>query len=121
MKIIITGATGMVGRGVLLECLDHPDVTRVLLVSRSSVGMTHGKLSELLHFDFSSFDAVAHQFEGYDAAFHCMGVTSAGLSEAQYTQLTYGISEAFAKTLYDANPSMTVIYVSGAGTDSSER
>ena len=121
MQVIITGATGMVGKGVLLECLDHPDVKEVLSISRRSLEINHPKLKELLHSDFSEFESVSKHLIGYDACYACMGVTSAGMNEAQYTKLTYDFTMALAKTLYNLNPEMTFTYVSGAGTDSSEQ
>lgn len=121
MKVIVTGATGMVGKGVLLECLDHEQITEVLSISRRSLGMSHPKLKELLHADFSEFDSVATQLEGYDACYACMGVSAAGLNEAEYTRLTYDFTLALANTLLDLNTDTTFIYVSGQGTASSEK
>ncbi len=121
MKVIVTGATGMVGKGVLLECLDHPEVTEVLAIGRSAIGIKHPKLKELLHKDFSEFASVAHQLKGYDACFACMGVSAAGLNEAQYTKFTYDFTMALARELHKINPEITFTYVSGEGTDSSEK
>lgn len=121
MKVIITGATGMVGKGVLLECLDHPDIQQVLSISRRSLNINHPKLKELLHTDFLEFTSVTDQLQGYDACYACMGVTSAGMNEVDYTKLTYTFTMSLAKTLYAINPNMTFTYVSGAGTDSSEK
>lgn len=120
-KVIITGASGMVGRGVLLECLDHQEISEVLAIVRKPLGMDHPKLKELIHRDFSDFSPVKKSLAGYDACFHCMGVSSAGMKEADYKKLTYDISLALAKVLYDLNPEMTFNYVSGTGTDSSEK
>jgi len=121
MKVIVTGATGMVGKGVLLECLDHKDITSVLSISRRSAGLSHPKLKELIHKDFSEFDSVSEQLKGYDACYACMGVSSAGMKEDQYTRLTYDFTLALAKELVGINPDMTFIYVSGQGTDSTEK
>jgi uncharacterized protein YbjT (DUF2867 family) len=121
MKVIITGATGMVGKGVLLECLAHNDVTEVLAIGRSSVGLSHPKLKELQHKDFSEFTSVSKQLEGYDACYACMGVSVAGMSAEDYTRMTYTYTMALAKELHGINPQMTFTYVSGAGTDSSEK
>lgn len=121
MKVIVTGATGMVGKGVLLECLDSADVQEVLSVSRRWLDMKHPKLKELLHQDFSEFDSVAKSLDGYDACYHCMGVSAAGLDEKTYSERTYGYSMALATTLFGLNPEMTFVYVSGQGTDSSEK
>ncbi len=121
MKVIITGASGMIGKGVLLECLDHPEVTEVLSIGRRSLEINHPKLRELIHKDFSEFESVADKLRGYDACYHCMGVSAAGMSEEQYTVMTYDYSIALAKVLYQLNPEMTFTYVSGQGTDSTEK
>jgi uncharacterized protein YbjT (DUF2867 family) len=121
INVIITGATGMVGKGVLLECLDHPEVKSVLSIGRRPLGIQHPKLKELLHADFSEFASVAEKLKGYDACYACMGVSAAGLSEAEYTKMTYGFTMALASELVEINPEMTFTYVSGEGTDSSEK
>ena len=121
MKVIVTGATGMVGKGVLIECLEDDQVTEVLSISRRSLGMEHPKLTELLHQDFSEFDSVKSQLNGYDACYACMGVSAAGMSEENYTRLTYDFTLALAKMLVDLNPDMTFTYVSGQGTRSDEK
>jgi uncharacterized protein YbjT (DUF2867 family) len=120
-KVIITGATGMIGRGVLLECLDHPEIKEVLVIGRNSIEMKHPKLKELIHKDFTTFSEVQGQLEGFDACFFCMGISAAGLKEEQYRRITYDYTLALAKSLYEVNPKMTFNYVSGEGTDSSER
>ena len=121
MKAIITGATGMVGKGVLLECLDHNDVEQVLVINRNSLNITHPKLKEILHSDFSSFEEIKDEIAGYDACFYCMGVSSQGMKEEKYKHITYNFTMALAKVLYELNPEMTFNYVSGQGTDSSEK
>lgn len=121
MKAIITGSTGMVGKGVLLECVDDPSVGEVLVINRSPLGMNNSKIKEIIHKDFNDFSPIKDQLKGYDACFHCMGVSSAGISEEKYTNITYGMSEALASTLFSANPDMIFTYVSGAGTDSTEK
>ncbi|MCP3933318.1 MAG: NAD-dependent epimerase/dehydratase family protein [Bacteroidetes bacterium] len=121
MKVIITGATGMVGKGVLLECLDHYDINEVLSISRKPTGIKHSKLKELIHTDFSEFASVADQIKGYDACYASMGVSSAGMKEELYTRLTYDFTMSLARELFRINPDMTYIYVSGQGTDSSEK
>ena len=121
MNVILFGATGMIGQGVLRECLLDPDVTRVLSVARSSTGQHDDKLRELLHEDFTNFSAVERELTGYDACFFCLGVSSAGMTEADYARVTYDFTLAAARLLAKANPEMTFIYVSGAGTDSSEK
>jgi len=111
----------MVGKGILLECLDHSDITEVLSISRKAIGIEHPKLKELIHSDFSEFSSVKEQLKGYDACYACMGVSSAGMKEEQYTKMTYGFTLALANELYHMNPEMTFNYVSGEGTDSSEK
>lgn len=121
MKAIITGATGMVGKGVLLECLDHKKVEQVLVIGRNPIDIQHPKLKELIHKDFSDFSSVKDQLKGYDACFYCMGVSSAGMNEAKYQHLTYDFTLALARELIQLNPKMTFNYVSGVGTDSTEK
>ena len=121
MKVIVFGASGMVGQGVLRECLFAPDVTRVVSVGRSPSGQQHPKLRELLHADFSDFSAIEGELAGFDACFFCTGVSSAGMSEGDYPRGTYESTLAAARTLVRLNPAMTFIYVSGAGTDSTEK
>lgn len=121
MKVIITGATGMVGKGVLLECLDHQDISEVLSISRKETGIKHPKLKELFHADFSEFATVAEQLKGYDACFACMGVSAAGMNKEQYKMMTYDFTISLAEELFKLNPLMTFNYVSGQGTDSTEK
>jgi uncharacterized protein YbjT (DUF2867 family) len=121
MKVILFGATGMVGQGVLRECLLDPGVESVLAVVRSASGETNPKLRELLHEDFQDFSSVAEELAGYDACFFCLGVSSAGMKEADYRRVTYDLTLAAARVLLAKNPGMTFIYVSGAGTDSSAK
>ncbi len=120
VKAIITGATGMVGEGVLHECLLHPDVESVLVINRKPCGVTHAKLKEIIHPDFSDFTPIQSQLAGYNACYFCMGVSSVGMKEPEYTRFTYDITLHFARLLASLNPDMTFCYVSGAGTDSSE-
>ncbi|MEZ4989260.1 MAG: NAD(P)H-binding protein [Saprospiraceae bacterium] len=120
-KVIITGSTGMVGRGVLLECLDSARIEEVLVINRSSLEMQHPKLKELLLTDFMQIDTVKDQLKGYDACFYCMGISAVGMSEADYTRITYTTTETFVNVLYELNPNMVFVYVSGMGTDSSEK
>lgn len=121
IAVIITGSTGMVGEGVLFTCLEHPEVDRVLIVNRKPYGLQHPKLAECVVPDFMELDGVSSQLSGYDACFYCAGVSSAGMSEADYTQITYDITLHFARTLVALNPRMTFDYVSGSLTDSSEK
>lgn len=120
MKIILFGATGMVGRGVLLEALDHPEVTQVLSVGRGTTGLVHTKLEELVHGDFLDFSGVASGFEGYDACLWCLGASSVGMDESTYTRITHDFTMAAATVLHERNPDMRFCFVSGAGTDDSE-
>lgn len=109
----------MVGKGVLLECLEHPQVEEVLVVNRSTIGMQHPKLQEIIHKDFHDLSAIKSQLQGYNACFFCMGVSVVGMTEEQYTDVIYNITRHFAGAVI--NPDMTFIYVSGAGTDSTEK
>lgn len=118
LKVIITGATGMVGKGVLLECLDHPEIAEVLVIGRTSLDMEHSKLNELIQTDFSDYSAVENQLLGFDACYLCMGVSAAGLDEEKYRELTYDYTMTLAKTLLKLNPEITCTYVSGEGTNS---
>ena len=120
-KVIITGATGMVGKGVLLECLDHSQIAEVLVIGRNSIEMEHPKLKELIHKDFTDFSDEKAQLEGYDACFFCLGISAAGLNEDQYRKITYDFTLALANVLLELNPQMTFNYVSGQGTDSTEK
>jgi hypothetical protein len=120
-KVIITGATGMVGEGVLIECLAHPQISEVLSVSRRSNGMSHPKLKEYLVPDFLSLEDDDINIKGYDACFFCAGVSSVGMKEAEYSNMTYDTTTHFAKVSLHQNPQMIFVYVSGAGTDSSEK
>jgi uncharacterized protein YbjT (DUF2867 family) len=120
IKVIITGATGMVGEGVLLECLDNDLVAEVLIISRRHYEMRHRKLKELLVPDFLKLDDFAENIKGYDACFFCAGVSSVGKKEDQFRYLTYDTTLAFARSLLRINENMVFTYVSGAKTDSSE-
>lgn len=111
----------MVGKSVLHQCLKDERVTQVLVVNRSSVSMIHPKLKEVLHSDFLDLSPIHDELVGYDACFHCMGVSAVGKSEEEYTRFTYDITEEWANRLYEINPEMVFNYVSGTGTDSSEK
>ena len=120
MRVVLFGASGMVGQGVLRECLLDPEVERVRSVVRRPTGVTHPKLTELVHDDFTDFDGLAGEFAGAGACFYCLGVSAAGMSEAQYTRITYDYTMAAARTLARVNPELTFVYVTGQGTDSTE-
>jgi len=111
----------MIGKGVLLECLDHPEVSAVLSIVRSPSGITHSKLKELVHKDFLNFSEIKESLTGFDACFYCLGISAAGLDEPAYKTITYDYTMALAQVLFQLNPAATFIYVSGEGTDSSEK
>lgn len=121
MKVIITGATGMVGEGVLLECLQNDKVEAVLSISRRTADIQHPKLKELLVKDFMDLSEVEVEIRGYDACFYCAGVSSVGMKEDKYRYITYDTTLAFAKSLLKINPEISFIYVSGGSTDSTEQ
>ena len=121
MKVLLFGATGMVGQGVLRECLLDPAVTKVVAVGRHPTGQKHAKLSEVVHPDLAVLAPVESRLTGFDACFFCLGVSALGMTEEQYTRVTYDLTMSVAKTLLRTSPDLTFIYVSGAGTDSSER
>jgi uncharacterized protein YbjT (DUF2867 family) len=121
MKAVIFGASGMVGQGVLRECLLDPKIEQVLSVVRSPTGQTDTKLREVVHGDFMDFSGIESELSGYDACFFCLGVSSAGMTEAEYTRVTYDITMAAAQTLLKASPGMTFEYISGMSTDRSEK
>ncbi len=121
MKVILFGATGMVGQGVLRECLLDPGVESVLTVGRSPTGQRHAKLREIVHDNFLDYSAIESQLAGFDACFFCLGVSSVGMDEERYRHLTYDITMAAAKTLAKLNPGMVFTYVTGRGTDSTEQ
>ena len=120
IKAIITGASGMVGEGVLHECLLHPDVQEVLVIGRRSAGVIHPKLKEILHSNFHDLSAVKDQLKGYNVCYFCLGVSSVGIKEKEYHHLTYDLTMHMATILATQNPEMTFCYVSGSGTDSTE-
>jgi uncharacterized protein YbjT (DUF2867 family) len=121
VKAIIFGGTGMVGQGLLRECLLDPEVERVLSIVRSPSGQRATKLCELVHANFFDFSPIEKELTGYEATFFCLGATSAGKTEEQYSRITFDITMAAAKPLARLNPGMTFVFVSGAGTDSTER
>ncbi len=121
MKIILFGASGMIGQGVLRECLRDPEVTHVLSVGRSPLGKPQSKFHELIHNDLFQLGPIEASFEGYDACIFCLGVSAAGLSEQEYHRMTYNLTLAVAQSLVKRNPAMTFVYISAQGADSSER
>jgi uncharacterized protein YbjT (DUF2867 family) len=121
VKVILFGASGMIGQGVLRECLLAPDVESVLAVVRAPTGQRHDKLREIVHRDFTDFAAIEPELSGLDACFFCLGVSSAGMSESQYRRVTYDFTLAAARALAPKNPDLTFVYVSGQGTNTSGR
>lgn len=121
IRVIITGTTGMVGEGVLHECLKHPLVEKVLIINRKPLGVTHPKLTEIIHTDFYNLTAIESQLSGYNACFFCLGITSIGISAEDYYKITYTLTMNVATVLSKLNSDMTFCYVSGGGTDSSEK
>jgi uncharacterized protein YbjT (DUF2867 family) len=121
VRVVIFGASGMVGQGALRECLLAPDVSEVVSLVRRPSGVTHAKLREIVHRDFYDFTPVADQLSGLDACFFCLGTSSVGKNEADYTRVTYDITVATGTVLATRSPQLTFVFVSGAGTDSSEK
>ncbi len=121
IKAIITGTTGMVGEGVLHECLLHDDVEQVLVINRRPCGVTHPKLKEIIHADFHNLFPIQELLSGYNACFFCLGVSSFGMKEPEYYRLTYTLTMNMAELLIKQNPDMTFCYISGASTDSTEK
>ncbi len=121
MNVLLFGATGMIGQGVLRECLLDPGVDSVVTIGRSPTGVSHPKLRQIVHADLTNYAAIESQLSGFDACFFCLGVSSAGMTEERYTQITFTVTLRAAETLARLNPAMTFVYVSGVGTDSSEQ
>jgi hypothetical protein len=121
ISAILTGATGMVGEGVLHECLQHSDVEQILVINRKPCGITHPKLKEIIHENFYDLSAIESRLSGYNACFFCLGVSSIGMKEPEYSRLTYTLTMHVAETLSRLNATMTFCYISGAGTDSTEK
>jgi uncharacterized protein YbjT (DUF2867 family) len=121
MKVILFGATGMVGQGVLRECLLDAGVESVLVIGRSPIGQQHARLREILHDNFMDFSAIESELGGYDACFFCLGVSSVGMDAERYRHLTYDVTMAAAKALVRLNPGMVFTYVTGRSTDSTEQ
>ncbi len=119
LNVIVTGASGMVGEGVMRICLNHPQVESVLVVGRRPCGTTHPKLKEIVHNDFYNLAPIADQLKNYDACYFCLGVSSVGKTEEEYKRITYDLTMRFAQTVL--NPNMTFCYISGMGTDSTEQ
>jgi uncharacterized protein YbjT (DUF2867 family) len=117
IKVIVTGASGMVGEGVLHECLQHNDVEDVLVVGRRSCGYTHLKLNEVVHNNLYDLSSIEDQLKGYDACFFCLGMSSVGVKEPEFAKVTYDLTMHFATTLSKLNPNMTFCYISGRGTN----
>ncbi len=121
IKAIVTGSTGMVGEGVLLECLSHPDVEQVLTLNRKPGGISHPKLKEIIHSDFFNLTAIEPQLSGYNACFFCLGTSSVGMTEEAYKRVTYDLTLHVGQVLAKLHPEMAFCYVTGASTDSTEK
>ena len=121
MNVLLFGATGMVGQGVLRECLLDPEVHSVVAIGRSAISTRHPKLRQIVHADLMEYASIEAELSGFDACFFCLGVSSAGMKESDYARITYGYTLAAAEVLSRLNPQMSFAYVSGAGTDSSEQ
>lgn len=120
-NVIITGSTGMVGKSVLLECIEHPSIDKILLINRSALKFDHPKVDEVLLADFSQMHTIKDQLKDYDACFHCMGISSVGKSEEEFTEITFDLTQKLADILYELNENMVFNYVSGTNTDSTEK
>ncbi|MDE3212912.1 MAG: SDR family oxidoreductase, partial [Bacteroidota bacterium] len=117
LRIILTGATGMVGEGVLHEALSHSGIQEVLVINRHPCGVSHPKLKEIIHQNFMDFSPIEDRLSGYDGCLFCLGVSSVGMKEDRYYSLTHELTLHVAGTLAPRNPHMTFCYISGAGTD----
>jgi uncharacterized protein YbjT (DUF2867 family) len=120
-NVIITGASGMIGEAVLLECLESETIEKVLVINRSSINRQHAKLEEVLLKDFTKVETIKEKLKGYDGCFFCMGISAMGKSETEYTEVTYDAVAAFVDVLHELKPKMVFNYISGQGTDSSEK
>ena len=121
LNVIITDSTGMVGEGILYECLRNENIEKILVINRKTCGYSHPKLTEIIHDNFSDISSLSYKIKGYNACYFCLGTTSMGKSEAEYTKLTYDLTINFATTISQNNSDMTFCYISGAGTDTSEK
>ena len=121
IKAIITGASGMVGKSVLLECLENPLIEKILLINRKKININHSKVKEFILEDFMNIDTLKNDLKDYNACFFCLGVSAIGMSENKYTHITYEITKSFVDILYSLNQNITFNYVSGTATDSSEK
>lgn len=119
-KVIITGTSGMVGKAVLLECLEDHRIEKVLIINRKPIGLRHQKLEEIILSNFNDLPSIQNEIAGYDACFYCMGVSASGMTEEKYSQITYDITKLFVDTMFSQNPTMVFNYISGEGTDSTE-
>lgn len=120
-NVIITGSTGMVGKSVLLECIEHPSIDKILLINRSALKFDHPKVDEVLLADFSQMHTIKDQLKDYDACFHCMGISSVGKSDEEFIEITFDLTQKLADILYELNENMVFNYVSGTNTDSTEK
>lgn len=121
LNVLITGSTGMVGEGVLLVCLKNPEIEKVTVINRRTLGFTHPKMTEIIHNDFFNLSSIEDKLTGFDACYFCLGISSVGVSETDYYQVTYVLTMHFGDTLSRLNPNLTFCYVAGAGTDETEK
>jgi len=121
MKVIITGSSGMIGKGVLLECLDSDKIDKVLVINRQSINNSHPKLTEVLLNDFTKLTTIKDKLQGYDACFYCMGVSAVGMEKDIYIKITYDMTVVFANVLHEVNPNMVFNFISGVGSNSNSR
>jgi hypothetical protein len=121
IRVIITGASGMVGEGVLHECLNHSSIEEVLVVGRKTCGHSHPKLKEIIHSDFMNISSIESRLVNYNTCFFCLGVSSVGMKEPEYKKLSYDLTMNFAGSVSRLNPGMTFCYISGSGTDGTEK
>ncbi len=120
-NVLITGSTGMVGRSVLLECMESDKVDKITIINRGPIGFEHTKIKEILLNDFSQIETIRPDLDNFDACFHCMGVSALGMSKENYTHITYTLTKKLTDLMFELNPNMVFNYVSGIGTDSSEK
>jgi hypothetical protein len=121
IRVIITGSTGMVGKGVLLECLDNPAVSQILVINRHTLNIQHPKLKEVITNNFYDLSSIEQELKGYDACYFCLGVSAFRMKEEDYHHITYDLTISVAQTLLRLNPGLVFCYISGQGTDSSEK
>lgn len=121
IDVIIFGATGMVGQGVLIECLEDTRINKVLVITRTALENKHEKIIEVIHKNFEDYTKIKDQFEGFDACFFCLGISSIGMTEDKYSKITYDFTAKAAESIKEVSPNLTFCYISGTGTDETEK